>query len=43
MLVPQSPQKEVVTSAPESAFFVHVLGFPEVTLKPSPGATMLVL
>jgi hypothetical protein len=33
-LVPHSPQKEVVTSAPESAFFVHVLGVPDVIWKP---------
>lgn len=43
MLVPQSPQNEVVTSEPESDFLIHVLGVPDVTWKPSLGMMMLVL
>jgi hypothetical protein len=43
MFVPQSPQKEVLTSEPESAFFDHVLGVPEVILKLELGMMTLVL
>ena len=31
MVVPQSPQKKVSIDSPESAFFFHDLGLPDVT------------